>query len=63
MLQYASRNWFWKNGEVFVNMLASEINLQKGISLWETLERLIRHALDPGDEELFQIMFMRFVDP
>jgi hypothetical protein len=62
LLQYAARNCFWKHGQVFLNLLASDIGLQKGVSLWETLERLIRHALDPGDEELFQIMSMRLVD-
>jgi hypothetical protein len=63
LLQYAARNCFWKHGQVFLNLLASDLFLQKGTTLWETLERLIRHALNPGDEELFQIMSMRVVDP
>ena len=48
---------------MFLNLLAASLGLQKGTTLWETLERLIRHALDPEDEELFQIMSMRVVSP
>jgi hypothetical protein len=63
LLQHAAQHCFWRHTWVFLNLLAASLGLQKGTTLWETLERLIRHALNPEDEELFQIMSMRVVNP